>query len=440
MIHDSTSVTEAHRHIPMIRSVDVLVAGMGPAGIAAGIAAAREGAKTLIIERYGYPGGMITGSNVVAVLGVGDGRRPRARGITQDIRERLELFKAVNRVTATGDYWVDAEVFKWQALEMLEECGAQFLLHTLACDPIIEGDCMVGVFTESKNGRQAILSRVVIDCTADADLAFRAGCPCENQTHDVTLRILVSGVDRTAFGAFKKTSPSQAQAIMEEARKLNGGALPGATRYLKGIDITDAEALTKAEFEARRECFRALYFLRERMPGWADARVAHTAPQLGVRQSRRIQGVYTVTDEDLRSSRHFDDSVARLSSYLDGYKLYDPAGLDYDIPYRCLVPKKIDGLLVAGRCCSSDYRACNSLRLIVPCFATGQAAGTAAALAVRNKAQPRSLVISELQDALIRQNVYFGDDNACETGAEVEAMTDVQPMWDDAEPSVPGDA
>ena len=423
MIPDPCSVTEASRSIPVMDSVDVLVAGMGPAGIAAAIAAAREGARTLVLERYGYPGGMITGAHVVAVLGVGDGRRPRARGITMDVRERLGRFNAVTRVTGSGDYWVDAEVFKWQAMEMLDECGARCLLHTMACDPIVEANRVVGVFTESKNGRRAIRSRVVIDCTADADLAFRSGCPCEDQTHDVTLRMVITGIDNAVFQAFEKEFPGRAQELMETARAQNGGVMPGATRYFKDIDITDAEALTKVEREARRDCFRSLYFLRENMPGWTDARVSHTASQLGVRQGRRVRGVYTVTDEDLRSSRHFDDSIARLSSYLNGYKLYDPPGLDYDLPYRCLVPEKMDGLLVAGRCVSSDYLACNSLRLIVPCFATGQAAGVAAALAVRHQVQPRGVDVSELRDSLIRQNVYLGNDHDGGISVEEDAVT-----------------
>jgi len=440
MIQYSCTVTEASRSIPVSHSVDVLVAGMGPAGIAAGIAAAREGARTLVLDRYGYPGGMITGSHVVAVLGVGDGRRPRARGITMDVRERMERFKAISRVTGAGDYWVDAEVFKWQALEMLEESGARFLLHTMACDPIVEANRIVGVFTENKNGRCFIQSQVVIDCTADADLASRSGCPCENKSHDVTLRIQVIGVDTAAFQTFSKESPDRARSVMETARALNGGVMPGVTRYFKDIDITKAEALTKVEHEARRDCFRSLYYLRENMPGWADACVSHTASQLGVRQGRRIRGVYTVTDEDLRLSRHFNDSVARLSSYLNGYKLYDPPELDYDIPYRCLVPETMDGLLVAGRCVSSDYLACNSLRLIVPCFATGQAAGIAAALAARHKVQPRCVDTSELRDALIRQNVFLGIDNDGVTEEE-DTAPNVETVWDDdAEPAGAGDA
>lgn len=434
------SVVETKRRIPVVRLVDVLVAGAGPAGIAAGIAAAREGAKTLVVERYGYPGGMITGSHVVWVLGVGDGLRPKARGITQDIRKRLEPLNAIEIINGCGDYSVDAEVFKWQAMEMLEECGAEMLLHTLVCGPVIEAGRVRGAFTESKSGRHAIRAKVVIDCTADADLAFRAGCECDNDTHDVTLRVVVDGVDRAAVTAFEKKAPDRFREVMAEVGKLNGGVMPDHVRYVKGVDVTDAEALSRAEFRIRRDCFRALYYLRENMPGWGHARIKETSPQLGVRQSRRIRGEYVLTDEDLRSSRHFEDSIARLSSYLTGYKLYDPSGLDYDIPYRCLVPKAVDGLLVGGRCISSDYRANNSMRLIVPCFATGQAAGVAAAFAARCNVEPRHVSIGDLRERLCRQGVYLGGDDVPAPSVVSEPAGAGNTFRDDAEPSSGGDA
>ena len=404
------SLLEHERRVPVTETVDVLVAGGGPAGIAAAVAAAREGAKTLLVERYGYLGGMITGSHVTWVIGVGDGSKPVARGITQDIRDRLEPLGAVTYSKPVGDYMVDAEVFKWQAVEMLEEAGASLLLHTLVCDPIVTDGRVEGVFTESKSGRRAIRAAVVVDCTADADLAFRAGCGCDNETHDVTLKIVVDGADGEKVAAFEKADPGRHREIMDKAKELNGGVPVTRGRLVKGVDGTDAEALTRAEVELRRDCFRALHFLRENMPGWEKARIKETLPQIGVRQSRRIHGEYTLTDADLRASRHFQDGVGRLGAYLDGYKPYDPAGLDYDIPYRCLVPRDVDGLLVAGRCVSCDYAACNTLRLIVPCFVTGQAAGAAAALAVERGVAPRDLSITDLRNALTRQGVHLGEE------------------------------
>jgi len=440
MTHKNDIEIEPQQRIPVARTVDVLVAGGGPAGIAAGIAAAREGAKTLVVERYGYLGGMITGAHVIWVLGMGDGVRPKARGISLDIRERLAALGAIRDPNRYGDYAVDAEMFKWQAAEMLEELGAEVLLHTLVCAPITEGGCVRGVFTESKSGRQAIRAAVVVDCTADADLAFRAGCECDNDTHDVTLRVIVDGIDRAKVAAFEQESPEHFREVVAEAGKLNGGVMLGSIRHLQGVDVTDAAAISRAETQLRRDYFRALHYLRSHMPGWEDARIKETLPQFGVRQSRRIRGGYTLTNDDLRSSRHFEDSVARLGASLLGYELYDPTGLDYDIPFRCLVPRDVDGLLVAGRCISADYFAENSLRLIVPCLATGQAAGIAAALAARQNSQPRRIAIRGLRESLLRQGVYLGGNDSQTPVVPAGTEYAASQVRDDAEPPAGGDA
>lgn len=439
MTETGAFATEPERRTPVARTVDVLVAGGGPAGIAAGIAAAREGARTLLVERYGYLGGMITGSQVIWVVGAGDGVSPKVRGITLEIRERLEALGAIRNHNRCGDYTVDAEVFKWQAAEMLEEAGAQLLLHTLVCDPIMTDGSVGGVFTESKTGRRAIRAAVVIDCTADADLAFRAGCECDNDGHDVTLMVVIDGVDRERVAAFEKEDPGRFREVAAQARALNGGAMLNQIRYLKGVDITDAEALTRAEIQLRRDYFGALHYLRGHMPGWENARIRDTLPQLGVRQSRRVRGEHTVTDDDLRSSRHFEDSIARAGAHLLGYELYDSSGLDYDIPFRCLVPKGVDGLLVAGRCVSSDYLACNSLRLIVLCLATGQAAGVAAALAARHGTAPRRVAIGELTGSLARQGVYLGDNDSPAPAVPAATEQDAMRGREDIEPGAPAD-
>lgn len=402
-------IEESAKQIPVVATVDVLVAGGGPAGIAAALAAAREGARTLLVERYGYLGGMITGAHVVAILGAGDGYEAKARGITLEIRQRLENLGAVTPIRGCGDYRVDAEVFKWQAAEMLLEAEADILLHTLACAPILEEGRVAGAFVENKSGRQAIRANVTIDATADADLAFRAGCECDNETHEVTLGMRIDGVDRKKVEAFAKAFPEQYQPMVEEAARRNGGVMLGKKRLLKGIDVADAAALTRAEIQIRRGYFNALIYLREHMPGYEKARIALTRPQIGVRQGRRVRGEYVVADDDLKCSRHFEDGIARLGVYFPGWgPNYAIKGLDYDVPYRCLVPKTMDGLLVAGRCVSSDYVACNTLRLIVPCLATGQAAGTAAAIAAQDGCSLRQVCIGRLRAALLRQDVYLG--------------------------------
>jgi hypothetical protein len=204
-------------------------------------------------------------------------------------------------------------------------------------------------------------------------------------------------------------SPERYEAINQEARRLFGGVALTGARYLKGVDIADAAALTGAENQLRREAFAALYFLRAKLPGYEQARIALTQPQFGVRLGRRIHGAYTLLDEDLTASRHFEDGVARLGVYFpDWGPIYLRQGLDYDVPYGTLVPQDVDGLLVAGRCISTDYRAGNSMRLIVPCFATGQAAGAAAGVAVELACAPRAVPSATLRAALAKQDVFLG--------------------------------
>jgi len=416
------TIQEPTRHTPVVADVDVLVAGGGPAGIAAALSAARSGASTMLIERYGYLGGMITGSHVVAILGVGDGHKPLARGITEEIRQRLGPLGGIKgwrdaadqgdeqpAGDAPGDYVVDAEIFKWQAAEMLLDAGVRLRLHTMVCDPLMDQDRVTGVTLESKSGREAVMARVIIDATADADLAARAGVSYDNETHEVTLGLVLQDVDQAEVDRYRAAHPEAYERATAEARRINGGHGLVGSGLLRGIDVADAQDLTRAEVQLRREAFGALRYLQAHVPGYEQARIAVTRPQLGVRQGRRIHGEYTVVDEDLQNSRRFPDSIARLGAYFpDWGPIYKKKGLAYDLPYRCIVPQGIGGLLVVGRAVSCDYVACNTLRLIVPCLATGQAAGVAAGIAVELECTLRSVPIDLLQRGLRAQDVYLG--------------------------------
>ena len=402
------AVLEAAREIPVAREVDVVVAGGGPAGIAAAVAAARQGASTLLVERYGYLGGMMTGSWVTMVLGMGDGERQVIRGIAQEFRDRLAPLGGCSPVGKCGGYKVDAEMFQWLAITMLEEAGAQILLHSLVCGAAVESNCVRGLIVESKSGRQAILAKVAVDATADGDLAHLAGARCEKATHDVSLRMSLAGVDQEKVKAFQDENPQRFDELIGRAKELAGGVMPGTIRHVPDVDVTDASALTAIEIELRKAAWAGVFFLRENVPGYEDARLANTAPQLGVRESRRIVGQYTLTDEDILASRRFPDSIGRSGVHMDGYKLYDVPGIEYDIPYRCLVPESVDGLLASGRCVSTGHEAHNTLRILATCILTGQAAGVAAALAASCGVQPRALPIATLQDALKGQGAYLG--------------------------------
>jgi hypothetical protein len=410
---------EPARDVPVAADVDVLVAGGGPAGIAAALSAARAGARTMLVERYGYLGGMITGAYVVAIIGASDGHVPVVRGITTEIRERMEGLGAFRLRNDPGDYVVDAEMFKWQAIEMLHEAGVRIRLHTWACAPILADESpgcvrVGGVFAESKSGREAFRASVTIDVTADADLTVLAGCDCDNETHDTTLGLVIEGVDQAKVDDYRRQNPAEYEAIVVEAMEMNGGKMPGKFRLLTGVDATDAESLTEAEIRLRREGFQALMHLRKHLPGYEEAHVSLTWPQLGVRLSRRIHGLYRLTEDDLVTSRQFADGIGRMGVYFpDWGPNYLIKGLRYDVPYRCLVPclatgQAVDGLLVAGRCISADPRAGNTMRLLVPCLVTGQAAGVAAAIAAREGCAPRDVPVDVLREELHTQDVYLG--------------------------------
>jgi len=403
------TITEQAREIPVFKEVDVVVAGGGPAGVNAAIAAARNGAKTLLVERYGYLGGMITGSNVTWYLGFGNGERQVIRGLSDEFVVRLgEAGGLTSERNKSGDCNSDPEFVKWLSVVMLEEAGAEILLHSWIASAVVDGDVCKGIIVENKSGRQAILAKVVIDATADGDVCLSAGVEMNTDNHDITLICEVEGVDRERAEAFKKDEPDNYAKLMTELED-QGGMMPsrGGAKF-QGRSTVDVGDLTHIENEARKGIMKGLMFLRKHVPGYEKAKVAWTCPQLGVRESRKIVGAHTITEEDILGSRKSDDTIGRCGAQMTGYKLYDVSGLDYDIPYRCLVPQKIDGLLAAGRCISATHEAINTLRLILPCMLTGEGAGTAAALAVKDGVMPRDIDVPQLQAKLKEQGNNLG--------------------------------
>jgi hypothetical protein len=318
----------------------------------------------------------------------------------------------------------DPEVLKLVSVKMLKESGVNLLLHSLIVKACVENNTVNGIIIENKSGRQAIRAKVVVDATGDADIAAFANAPFEKEKFDnilpVTLMFNIIGVDLKEFYKsgfslgrirdiveegvktgkldFKlETKPTKnapglyAEAVVHEGEvNVWGGSL-------RGIDGTNAEDLTKAEITTREEAWKLVTFLRREVPGFKSARIEYTATQVGVRETRRILGEYTLTLEDIKSKKSFEDVVAK--PYLHS---------TIAVPYRCLVPKEIDNLLVAGRCISVSSDALPPLRTIPACISTGQAAGTAAALSVFNNIKPRVLPISLLRETLLKQNVDLG--------------------------------
>jgi len=458
-------IVEPERKTTVAITVDVVVAGGGPAGLVAALAARRAGADTLLIERYGYLGGLLTGGFVTKP------QAPIVGGIPEEVFERAaKLGGAKGNVRyrlRDGSYTyfmspIDPETMKRVAFEMVEEAGVKLLLHSLVVGSVTEGDEVKGVVVENKSGRQAIMAETVVDASGDADVAAWAGAPYrvgrreDGVPQPMTMMFRMGNVDINKLVEYARNNPEDFTftyypevegPIPEESQRLNvvlegftklqekaskemgykiprmglnvktgigaGDVFINATRITEGV-ATDVQDLTNAEIGVRKQVKECVEFLVNYVPGFERCYLTDTPAEIGVRETRRIVGEYTLTLHDVLNSRKFDDVIARGYGVID---IHEPGGRglrfeaikEYEIPYRCLVPKKVDRLLAAGRCVSCDHEVLGTVRTIPTCMYTGQAAGVAAALSVKLKMMPRSLVVSELQKTLVGQNaVVFG--------------------------------
>ena len=410
--HALETYIEPAREIPVVRDVDVIVVGGGPAGLAAAIAAGRNGARTVLVERFGYLGGTATASLMACLNGFRNQVEPNAtqtvRGIAEELVLGLKALGGLGRSpypqasfpTQPGQmgysYAIDTERFKYLSLKMCAEAGVELLLHTWFCASIVEGSVLRGIIVENKSGRQALRARVTVDASGDGDVAARAGVPYWQTVGDEAPRLNDALMYRIEFG---ETRPDSLHACDFGTNAVLWG--PG----VGPINGVDAEELSRAEVQARLRVYEDLAAKQAENPALAGAHIVETPPLLGIRQTRFIEGDYRLTAEDVLEGRRFDDVVAISSSaiiHYYGYRRY-LTHEGYDIPYRCLLPKGLDGLLVAGRCISGEQQAYESFRAMIPIMAIGQAAGTAAALSARGGVAPRALDVCLLQDALVSQ-------------------------------------
>lgn len=416
---------EPAREIPITRDVDVVVVGGGPAGLVAAVAAARNAARTVLVERFGYLGGTATASLMACINGFRNQVEPDAtqtvRGIAEEIVLALRDLDGLGRSpypqkpypTHPGQlaysYAIDTEKLKYVTLKMCVDAGVDLLFHTYFCAPIvedttIEGNVLRGVIVENKSGRQALMARVVVDASGDADVAARSGAPFWQTAADEAPRLNDGLMVRIGFG------PSRSEGVF--ACDFGTHAVvwgPG----VGPIDGTDGDQLSAAEVEARLRVYEDLADKQSQHPELAGARVLETPPLLGVRQTRFVEAEYKLTADDALAGRRFDDVVAISSCpiiHTYGYRRYlEHEG--YDIPYRCLVPQRVENLLVAGRSISSEQQPYESHRAMAPIMAIGQAAGTAAALCCQAGTSPRRLDVRRLQHTLIAQNAELGQSN-----------------------------
>jgi hypothetical protein len=447
------TVREQAKETRVAREADVVVVGGGPGGIGAAVAAARNGADTVLIERYGYLGGMGTGGlvTIIPLLTDIDGKQ-QIVGLTQEWVDRLDARGAV--AYPKKEHWgsddkelvrkyfddiffyvrldhviyaaiIDAEISKVILNDMVEEAGVKTYLHSWGTEPIMEGNTCRGVIFESKSGRQAVLGKVVIDATGDGDLLPYAGIEFEDnippnfRIANLALCFWVDGVDLARAEDFRR---SHRQEFMELSREcVKRGGFPGwfksllknqesivwcHNRYPNKSQV-DVEELTRVEFEGRKKMMITHDFWKQNMPGFEKSFIVLSSPQLGTRSSRRLIGEYKLTQKDLADNTPFADTIAIFPDLDRGQ-----ASLDHPlmyIPYRSLLPKNVDNLLVACRAFSSDEHVQEWFNLIPHCIAFGEAAGTASALALRAGVGPKQVDIKALQKQLAKQGVPLPD-------------------------------
>jgi hypothetical protein len=432
---------------------DVVVVGGGPAGIAAAIASGRQGVKTVLIERYGFVGGMSTAAMVYPWMTFHtDSGEQVIKGIAQEIVDRLQerggspghLRDTVGFVRTLTPY--HPEIYQVVAADMLREAGVTLLLHSFVDDVAVSDGVIEGVYVTNKSGRTLVRGAVFVDTSGDADVAKLSGAETlqgrdgDNQSQPMTMKFRMRGVDLAQIKAYMLQHPEEfySKTPIAELEDLpltgvsgfyshwrNSGVpinrdqvlffagpaddevLINCTR-VQGLDATSAEDLTLAEQEGRQQVLMMAEFLQRDVPGFQRASISAVAPQIGIRESRRIVGHYLLTKDDVVQGRKFGDVIARSGYPID---IHDPSGKGvtasfisgdgaYDIPYGCLLSMNVPNLLAAGRCISTSHEALATTRLTPSCMATGQAAGTAAALSVKNGVTPGKLDIASLQEEL----------------------------------------
>ncbi|HHY20003.1 MAG TPA: FAD-dependent oxidoreductase [Firmicutes bacterium] len=445
------TIFEAKREIPVKGQWDVIVVGGGTAGAIAGIAAAREGMKTLIVEAQGFLGGSATASLVTPLMSNHVDGKPLNTGIGLEVMDRL------SETGDCGELWGNKGFFNWEMLkftleDMYLEAGGELLYHAKYSAPIMDENTITGVIVETKSGRLALMAKVVIDASGDADVAATAGAPIESgdetgKNQALSLRFSVANIDLEKFADFIESLGAQRPKIeFFHAAHVNGKEYPLTPLFKKAYedgtleesdgdyfqifgvpgrphelsfncprissltDGTDVWHLTNAQIEGRQRIRRLLNFMKKYFPGFEDSYIATIASMVGVRESRRVRGEYYLTEEDYVEARKFPDGICKNRYPIDIHSHKKGGGVNFyshmdkneyhEIPYRALVPLNVENLLVAGRSISASFVAESSIRIQPNCHAMGQAAGVAAALAIKEGKTVRELDGVKVRDTL----------------------------------------
>lgn len=453
--------------VPIRHQADVIVVGGGPAGFCAAVAAARTGARTLLVEQAGFCGGMATLGLVAPFMTSydRDGEIMIIRGLFEEIVERMverggaihpkdvPAGSAFTSYISVGHAHVtpfDSEILRCLMDDMLVESGIQALYHTSFVKPLLSGRRVEGVLLHSKSGLEIAQGKVIVDCTGDGDVAGRAGAPFDlgnpatGQIQPASMFFRIGNVDLSRVDA-------DIQAHLQDFYRENGinyrsfhwrvaqarekgdwtldrvsiGMFRGVredewsinTSRIMRVDGTDAKSLTAAEMEGRRQAHMIFAFMKKYIPGCENAVLLSTASTVGIRETRHIHGEYTLTADDVLEGLVPEDSILLASNSIDVHGRYGPMsneympirnGKWYGVPYRCLVPRGVDQLLMAGRCVSATSEASAAIRVMPPCMGLGHAAGAAAAMAAREGSSVREIDVKKLQAILREQNAYLG--------------------------------
>mmetsp|Transcript_21326 Transcript_21326/g.37944 ORF Transcript_21326/g.37944 Transcript_21326/m.37944 type:complete len:514 (+) Transcript_21326:83-1624(+) len=447
-------VVEPRRELPILDRCQVLVVGAGPSGLSAALAARRAGADTMLLERFGCFGGVITTVGMETLGWYRYEGTSDCEGIGREMERVAERMGGTTKWPYNDSQCLDGEQFKLVADRLVQESGVRPLLHIAVVEVIMDGNKIKGVVTESKSGRAAILADRVIDCTGDADVAYLAGVKFSQVDKEHALGVTsvfnASGVNKDAFLAYTERKPATYQdwsrtweqetsgkenhlrspyldeqfqdaakdgvIPASEADNLGGSwsALSDAGEatnlnlvHQSKVDVTDVRDLTQAEIKGRANTLHALNALKHSVPGFEKAKLRNFGMTIGTRDSRKIVGKYNLTGNDVREQGRFEDAIGVFPEFVDGYNILilPTSGRYFQVPYGCMVPDGVENLLVAGRAVAGDRVSHAAMRNMMACTVTGQGAGVAAAISVKAEVGTSAVDLQDVQAELRTQGV-----------------------------------